>query len=323
MSNKGIWGYANKLKPFVQKKYRLSLSEGNTPLQNNQNLAKQLNLQEIYLKREDLNPTGSHKDRGLTFQISAHIQDGQKEFVISSSGNSAISAVHLLKDSKKILHIFLSSKLSVQKITRLVTPLKNISNDIFKGKDTEFENFQFYFSDKPLSNAFSFAKKNELTLLRGSTDIYGFEGFKTIVYEIQSQKIDYDSIFIPTSSGTTAKGIYEALEKTKPLHLIQTTKINTLVHRFDKDYNPSVTSLADSIVDRVGHRAMEIEEIIKNSKGTGWIISDSEILKAQEILKNLNIQTSNESALTIAGIMKAKKNGWKIKKPLCIFTGTY
>lgn len=323
MSNKGIWGYTDKLQPFVQKKYRLSLSEGNTPLENNRNLAKELDVQEIYLKREDLNPTGSHKDRGLTFQISAHVQDGKKEFVISSSGNSAISAVKLLKNTQKILHLFLSSNLSVQKIARLVSPLENISNEIFKGKDIEFENFTFNFSNKPLSNAFSFAKENGLTLLRGSTDKYGSEGYKTIMYEIESQKIDYDSIFIPTSSGTTAKGIYEAFETTKPLHLIQTTKINTLVHRFDKKYNPSVTSLADSIVDRVGHRAIEIEEIIKNSKGTGWIISDDEILNAQEILKNLKIKTSNESALTIAGIIKAKKNGWEIKRPLCIFTGTY
>jgi threonine synthase len=76
-------------------------------LKKNPSLAESLELENIYLKREDLNPTGSHKDRGLAFEISSHIQDGKDEFIISSSGNAAISAVTLLKNTKNILHIFI------------------------------------------------------------------------------------------------------------------------------------------------------------------------------------------------------------------------
>ena len=325
MSKKGIWEYGKRLEPFVKEEFRLSLSEGQTPLEENLNLAKLLNLENIFLKREDLNPTGSHKDRGLAFEISAHQQDNAKGFVISSSGNSAISAINLLKGTDITLHIFLSSKISIPKINRLTKILPNISSEIFKGKDVEYENFKFYFSQKPLSTAFYYARTEDLILLRGSTDIYGFEGFKTIAYELQKQDIDTDSIFIPTSSGTTAKGIFEGFKQenyTIPFHLIQTSKINTLVHRFDNDYQPQASSLADSIVDRIGHRVREVEEIIKESKGTGWIISDREIQQAQEILQKEGIQTSNESALTIAAIKKAQSKGWTIKKPICLFTGT-
>ncbi len=302
----GIWTYAEKLKPFVEKKFRLTLSEGQTPLQENPNIAKFLGVEKIYLKREDLNPTGSHKDRGLAFQISAHLQDGKKEFAISSSGNSAISAVHLLKNREEILHIFLSEKISQKKLTRL------------KNSNT---NLNIHFSKKPLSDAFKFTKeKNNITFLRGSTDIYGYEGFKTIAWEIQNA--DFDSIFLPTSSGTTAKGIFEAMEEKKPFYILQTTKVNTLVKDFNENYKLEKKTLADAIVDRVGHRKEEIKKIILQTQGNGLIISNEEILEAQEILKKEGIITSNESAMNIAGIKKAKMKDPNIKKPLCIFTGT-
>ena len=311
----GIWTYADLLKPFVKKEFRLSLTEGNTPLEENKELGKILGLEAILLKREDFNPTGSHKDRGLVFQISAHLQAGRKEFVISSSGNSSISAINLLRNRKEKLHVFLSENISDEKFSRLKKIFPNLEK-----KGSEFENFIFHFTKKPLSKAFLFAKENNLTFLRGSTDKYGYEGFKTIGYEIEGE--DFDSIFIPTSSGTTAKGIYEGLNLKKPFHIVQTTKVNTLVQEFDKDYEKSQDSIANSIVDRVGHRKVDVKKIIEETNGTGWAISDKEIMQAQEILKREGIETSNESALTIAGIKKAKEKGWEIKKPLCIFTGT-
>ncbi len=320
----GVWGFSELLNPKINNEHRKTLGEGMTPLEENYELSSILNIEKIYLKREDLNPTGSHKDRGVAFQISAHLQEGKKEFAISSSGNSAISAIHILKNTNYKLDIFLSSNISISKIQRLTKTLKgNIPEEIFKGKNITYENITFHFSKKPLSELTTFVRKNNVISLRGSTDKYGYEGFKTIGYELE--KIKADSIFIPTSSGTTAKGIYEGLKEKNiviPFHIIQTTKINTMVHRFDKNYKPSITSKADAIVDRIGHRVNEIEEIINKTKGTGWIISDKEIEESQNILKKVGIQTSNESALTIAGIIKAKKNNWEIKKPICIFTGT-
>lgn len=311
----GIWTYADLLEPFIKKEFRLSLAQGETSLEENKKLGKILGLESILLKREDHNPTGSHKDKGLTFQISAHLQEGEKEFVISSSGNSSISAINLLKNRDEKLHVFLSENISDEKFSRLKKIVPNL-----KKKNTEFANLSFYFTKKPLSKAFLFAKENNLIFLRGSTDKYGHEGFKTIGYEIEGE--DFDSIFIPTSSGTTAKGIYEGLNFKKPFHIVQTTKVNTLVEEFDKDYEKSQDSIANSIVDRVGHRKVDVKKIIEETNGTGWIISDKEIMQAQEILKREGIETSNESALTIAGVKKAKEKGWEIKKPLCIFTGT-
>lgn len=321
----GIWIHTEKMSPRVNEKFMLSLGEGNTPLETNTSLAKSLELENIYLKREDLNPTGSHKDRGLAFEISAHIQDGKDEFIISSSGNAAISAVNLLKDTDKILHIFIPSSLSINKLQRLTKALGGkVPDEIIKGKDGIVENIHIHFSKRPLSTAFSFSTTYGYTLLRGSTDKYGYEGFKTIAFELIDSGKDFDHIFIPASSGTTAKGIFEGYKGAfhiPSFNIVQTTKINTLVHRFDKDYQPSVDSIAEAIVDRVGHRVKEVEEIIKNTNGNGWIICDKEIINAQNILQENGIISSNESALTIAAIIKAKSKGLDIKNPVCIMTG--
>lgn len=314
LNHQGIWKYAQQMRPHVSEEFRLSIGEGKTPLERNEFLKKELNVEQISIKREDKNPTGSHKDRGLCFQISVHLQNGKKIFAISSSGNSAISAIKILQDREEKLNVFLSNKTSQEKLKRLQKLIPN-----FQNTDFEFKNLTFHFTPKPLSSAFKYSKENKAVLLRGSTDQYGYEGFKTISYEVEDY--DFDSIFIPTSSGTTAKGIYEGLKEIRPLHIIQTTKINTLIRKFSQDKNNTKTSLATSIVDKIGHRLEEIEDLIKKSNGMGWAINDREILQAQALLKSANIKTSNESALTIAAIQKAKKEGYKIKKPLCIFTG--
>ena len=42
----------------------LSLGEGGTPLRREKWLAEWAGIDAVWVKREDLNPTGSHKDRG-------------------------------------------------------------------------------------------------------------------------------------------------------------------------------------------------------------------------------------------------------------------
>ena len=83
-----IWKYSDDFIPQIENDFQLSVGEGNTPLESFPALATRFNLDNIYLKREDNNPTGSHKDRGLAYHLSYYIKKGYRDFVISSSGNS-------------------------------------------------------------------------------------------------------------------------------------------------------------------------------------------------------------------------------------------
>src|ERR1700730_16300393 len=70
----------------------LSLGEGRTPLELDPGLARWAGISQLWVKREDSNPTGSHKDRGAVVQVAYCVQEGRPVAVISSSGNAALSA---------------------------------------------------------------------------------------------------------------------------------------------------------------------------------------------------------------------------------------
>jgi len=332
-----IWQYTRYYKYDIADNNRLSLGEGNTPLQQaTASLSQQLGLQAFFFKREDLNPTGSHKDRSTAFLISAYIQQGLKNFVISSSGNAAISASRYCKQGGVSLTVFLSPSTPKEKIN-LIESVATIK-----------------YSDRPMSDAIKFARTTGAKLLRNSTDEYALEGTVSLGIELfkdissyTRKLIDGDSlssqfsIFVPASSGTLAQGIYEGIKRVMSdettdaslnevqsniknfpaLHIVQTTKINTLVAPFDKDFEKAGNSIAQAIVDRVGHRKTAITDAINDSHGSGWVVSDKEILEANKMLESEGIQCSYEGAMSLAGLIKAKKNGWKIENAVCIITG--
>ena len=82
------------LEPLVPRASRLSLGEGWTPLVALPDLAAVLGLERLAVQREDLNPSGSHKDRGAAFQLSRARAGSQRGdwLVISSSGNAALAS---------------------------------------------------------------------------------------------------------------------------------------------------------------------------------------------------------------------------------------
>jgi threonine synthase len=309
----GIWKYEN-LSNYVPSKYRLTQGEGNTPVR--KIYLEEFN-QDILLKDETQNPTGSHKDRSLAYQLSKHISEGKNDFVISSSGNSSISAVSLLKGKDINLTIFLSPKLSESKRVRL----ENYLGSEIKSK---IENFSINFTKKPISEAFKYAKDNNQTLLRGSTDPYSIPGFKSISYEIIKDHPKVDAIFIPTSSGSTALGIFEGYVENDylpQLHVIQTTTTHPISREYDTNFIKTNSSIASSITDRVAHRKSQIQSIIKESNGSGWVVSDELIRSAINILKVNQIEVSTDAALSLAGLLKAYQAGVIYQRPLCILTG--
>lgn len=69
----------------------ITLREGGTPLIHALHLSKMLN-NDIWLKFEGANPTGSFKDRGMTMAISKAAEDGAKVVICASTGNTSASA---------------------------------------------------------------------------------------------------------------------------------------------------------------------------------------------------------------------------------------
>ena len=82
--------YRDRL-PVSAKTPVVSLREGGTPLVAACVLSEMLG-NEIWLKVEGANPTGSFKDRGMTMAISKAAEDGAKAVICASTGNTSASA---------------------------------------------------------------------------------------------------------------------------------------------------------------------------------------------------------------------------------------
>ncbi len=295
-----------------------------TPQNSYPKLAQALGVPEIIFKREDLHPYGSHKGRSIPYMMEEYIKKGYSDFVISSSGNAALAAIHWAKNKKVNLKIFVGKNIDKSKLNVLESNiLSPYQGEIKRGSDTKITLEQV---DNPKQSAFLEAKNNYKVInLRQSTDDFALEGYKTLADELKEMD-NLEAIFIPTSSGTTAQALGEIMPNVQ-IHIVQTTACHPMAQEFDKipllSKEGSGVVLAGAIVDKIAHRKEKIVEIIKNSRGFGWIVTDEEIQNAMALVKKTtNIDISPNSALSVAGLQKAIKNGWQWPGPVvCLITG--
>ena len=83
-----MWRYAPVL-PVSKPAAIVSLGEGMTPLIHTQRLGARLGANDLWVKDEGINPTGSFKARGLSCAISMCVELGVKKVAIPSAGNAA------------------------------------------------------------------------------------------------------------------------------------------------------------------------------------------------------------------------------------------
>jgi len=279
---------------------------------------------DVWAKLESKNPTGSHKDRSMEHWISHYAKQGARDLAISSSGNSAISAAKYCGEKNIKLHIFVSHNTPKEKFESLIA-YKNISLNITK---------------TPNKDAFRFCAERGIQNLRASRDDIALEGYKDITLELIKQLPQIDNIFIPTSSGATLQGIYEAHAggstpriKTPAIFAVQTAKVHPVAGYFDKDFLTEEISRATAIVDKVAHRRDQLIETIKQTGGGGFVISNKGLEEAKKALKDdaglaslagySRAELGWHSALAFAGFLK-----WRAQNParaskeisVCLFT---
>ncbi|MDD4026948.1 MAG: PLP-dependent lyase/thiolase [Candidatus Shapirobacteria bacterium] len=268
----------------------------NTPL---------IKLENIYFKREDLNKTGSAKDRAIIFQIENLKKQGFKSAVISSTGNAAISASYFCHLNQIELTVFLSPKVNQNKLALIK---KN--------------HCQIVFSDKPISDSIKFAKKNNSYLLRQSTDPSALIGYQEIGKELNKELPEITSIFIPVGSGSTLLGISKSLNPSVKIFAVQPASNCPLSKNFDQNYQPETENITDAISVKYLPLKSQIISTIKNSGGTSLVIQNKDIIEAQNELELKQIKTSLEGALAFAGLKKTIKNKIEIGSyPVVLLTG--
>jgi len=288
-----------------------------TPQKLAKNLQEKINIiNNIYLKREDLHPLHSHKGRSIPVMIKKHHDDGHNDFCISSSGNAALAAILAIQEYNKdgkdklSLQIFVGNNIDPEKFKIL---RKKIGND---------SNISIEQTDRPKQKAFQLDKDGKAKFLRQSTDEYALIGYHELAKEL-SQIPDLKAVFIPTSSGTTAVGLYEGFEKLDKqvqIHIVQTEECPTFSNI---EKGTGRKSLADAIVDKVGHRKVQIWNAIEQSGGDNHIAFNEDIQQVIDTVQETEkLKISGNSALSIVGLKKAIKKKHDLDgSVVCLITG--
>lgn len=295
----GIWRFSPLL-TSVEEKFRLTLDEGNTPELLSRN-------GKIIFKREDENPTGSLKDRGMAYLLSKLHSEGKTKFVLPSSGNAAISALSYGNLAKMKMKFFVSPKAEKGKLDKLSAMAGDVE-----------------VTEKTLFQSAKFSQENGYFNLRPSLNEFASEGYQTIAFELARNQGVIEDIFIPVSSGVCLLGIYQGFIKVgfmPRIHLCQSSLINSLASTFDQDFKSEEVSVARALVARSVPLKEQVLCSVRNSAGTGWVIENEQILSAQEKLEDEGIMTSAEGGLAFAAIAKAQKKGWQLGKTVCLLTG--
>ncbi|MHB8084950.1 MAG: threonine synthase [Dehalococcoidia bacterium] len=304
--------------PITSKTPMISLGEGDTPLVKSVNLARELGVGELYFKLEGCNPTGSFKDRGMVMAMAKAIEEGSKQAICASTGNtSASAAAYGARFGLKVIILVPKGKIAVGKMAQAIAYGAEIIS--IEG------NF-----DQALKVTRILADKHPITLVN-SLNPFRIEGQKTSAFEIIDDLGSVpDYLFIPVGNAgnITAywKGFKEWKEKGKvdrtPVMMgFQAAGAAPIVNNMIIE-NPQ--TIATAI--RIGNPASWKYAVAARDESGGVIeaVTDDEILAAYKLMASKEgVFGEPASAAPLAGLVKLIKQGksFKEKKIVCIVTG--
>lgn len=289
-------------------------------------LAKAIGVPELYFKREDLHPYGSHKGRSIPVMIDCYRARGDRSFAISSSGNAALAAALYVKEldakgspagasadqaagAPVALDIFVGNHLSPHKLAKL--------------KELEGERIRVLAKERPLQ-ALMQAGESGARSLRQSTDDIALIGYKSLAEEL-AEIPKLSAIFIGTSSGTTAQALasFFGSKRKVQVHIVQTSSCHPLSAAFETYDGEDEQSIAGAIVDKTAHRKAALIPLIRETGGYGWFAENDAIRSAQDLAKkHAGLEISANSALSMVGVMEAVYRGWNMDgAAVCVICG--
>jgi threonine synthase len=170
-ARRGVLDHYAELLPVTAATPRLTLLEGDTPLVPAPRLADWVGVRELHLKYEGLNPTGSFKDRGMVVAVAKALEDGARDVICASTGNtSASAAAYAARAGIRATVLLPGGKVAPGKVAQAV-----IYGARMIGLDTNF--------DGALDVARALAATYPAVLVN-SVNPYRLEGQATAAYEI-------------------------------------------------------------------------------------------------------------------------------------------
>jgi len=307
----------------VEEKFFPSISVGNTPLMEAKNIQKELGFDNIYLKFDGTNPTGSFKDRA-SYLVSAFAKKNNvNEIVVASTGNAASSMAGIAAAAGQKAFIFMPESAPKAKSVQCLqygAELIPIKGDY----------------DMAFDLSLKFSKRTGFLNRNTAYNPMTIEGKKTVSFELYEQmgekEIDY--VFLPVGDGVILSGVIKGFRDLKYLGFIN--KIPTIIgvqaehssfiynafYNDVFDFNYKATTVADSILVNAARNGYTAVNDLKSIEGEMVLVSDKEILSAQHYVSKMSgVFCEPSSAASFAGFLKLKKNISKNKSVVLLLTG--
>ena len=306
------------------------LGEGNTPLVKSGRLVQSGNL---FFKMEQLNPTGSFKDRFAAVETALIKHAGIKTFIATSSGNTgAALSAYAAKHGLNCL-LFVNEITPVNKLKQMLI----YGAKVFRVKDFGVTSELSAPIFKRLQDLAA-ESKTRLVISAYKYSPEGMEGVKTIAYELIEQLGEVpDNVFVPVGGGGLLSGVWRGFLDLKSKNLIdKLPKINgvqpelndTLVSAFQENSETarevSTTTSISGLAVQVDIDATLALQSVRASGGFGIKVSDEEILQTQaKLCEKEGIYVEPAGATSVAGYLKALSTGLvkENEKSVCVLTG--
>lgn len=184
-----LWRYREAL-GIEQDNHIVTLGEGFTPL-----IADQLNGQAVFLKLDQLCPTGSFKDRGSTVMLSKLREWGIGEIIEDSSGNAGASVAAYATRAGILAHVYIPGYTSAGKAAQIGMYGADLIKVPGSREDTA---------------AAAWNAASQLFYASHNWSPYFVNGLKTLAYEIAEQMHwrAPDWVVAPVGGGSLILGLY-------------------------------------------------------------------------------------------------------------------
>ncbi|MEM0161045.1 MAG: pyridoxal-phosphate dependent enzyme [Thermoplasmata archaeon] len=301
-----------------------------TTLHRAMNLEKLLKINNIYLKFEGTNPTGTQKDRISILHVDRAINEGYNTITVATCGNygSSIAYFAYLKNLKAVIYI------PRQYHTLRIQEMEKKYNAKVVLVDGKYE------------DAVAESKKNAKN--RGWFDANAGEhpdlnrdGYEKIAIEIfEDLNSAPSTVSVPVGNGTTISGIYQGFENLYNAGKI--SNIPRMIAASTDGGNPIIESFnnhQDEITDLdprkiketeineplVNYHAYDGELALKaliNSNGFAEYVSDQEMEHYSKLIKDYeNLDVLPASTASLAALIKILKKNVITGAHVIILTG--
>jgi threonine synthase len=311
---RGMWRWQEIL-PVRDPDNFVHLGEGDTPLLKTPHLEKALSIEDLYVKDESINPTGTFKARGLAAAVSKAKELGVQKVIIPTAGNAGGALAAYAARAGLRAHIFMPAD----------TPQANVAESQIAGAAVEMV-------DGLISDAGALARAKAAA--EGWFDVstfkepYRTEGKKIMGYEL-AETLGWslpDAIIYPTGGGTGLVGMWKAFQEMRELGWLENTSMPRMISvqaegcapvvKAWQEGDPACEAWPDAHTVASGLRVPKsfadrlILRDIRASGGAAVAVSDDELLAAQrQMAEAEGIFPAPEGAATLAALDRLLADG--------------